>query len=156
MDKLTNRNDYNISCPSSFMPLSHYRQYVLRLEVLFTGRPPPRVAPFHLNCLHYRQCNSHLYAFGDMPLSFNYHWRFIYNLVTQGQNIQYLNSLKDDRITTLCTLYTVDHTFGYHSKKFICTCAKSSAHAHGTKFRGGNFINFKISIGCARKWTVHQ
>ena len=34
-------------------------------------------------------------------------------------------------------IYTVDHTFGYHSKKFICS--HSSPHTHGTEFRGGNF-----------------
>ena len=33
-------------------------------------------------------------------------------------------------------MYTVDHTFGYCSKEFICTCAKSSVHAHDTEFRG--------------------
>ena len=33
-------------------------------------------------------------------------------------------------------MYTVDHTFVYHSKKFICTCAKLAAHAHGTEIRG--------------------
>ena len=35
-------------------------------------------------------------------------------------------------------MYTMDHTFGYHSKKFICACVKLSAHAHGTEIRGGN------------------
>ena len=32
-------------------------------------------------------------------------------------------------------MYTVDHTFGYRSKKVICACAKSSAHS--TEIRGG-------------------
>ena len=44
---------------------------------------------------------------------------------------------EDDRITNL--MYTVDHTFGHCSQKFIGTCTKSSAHAHGTEIRGGNF-----------------
>ena len=35
-------------------------------------------------------------------------------------------------------MYTMDHTFTYHRKKFIHVCAKSSAHAHGIKIRGGN------------------
>ena len=30
--------------------------------------------------------------------------------------------------------------------KFICACTKSSEHAHGTKFRGGNFKHFKTSL----------
>ena len=29
-------------------------------------------------------------------------------------------------------IYTVDHPFGYCSKKFICACAKTSTHAQGT------------------------
>ena len=28
---------------------------------------------------------------------------------------------------------------GYRSQKLTCACMKSSVHAHGTKFRGGNF-----------------
>ena len=47
-------------------------------------------------------------------------------------------------------MYTVDHIFGYHSKKFICTCVKLSAHAHGTEISGLNFKQFKTSIGFAR------
>ena len=31
--------------------------------------------------------------------------------------------------------------------KVICACAKSSAHAHGTKIRGGNFKQFKTFVG---------
>ena len=47
-------------------------------------------------------------------------------------------------------MYTVDHTFGYHSQKFICTCMKWSMHAHGIEIRGGNFKQFKTSVGLAR------
>ena len=41
-------------------------------------------------------------------------------------------------------VYTWDHTFGYRSKKFICVCAKLSAHAYCTKFRGSNFKILKL------------
>ena len=41
----------------------------------------------------------------------------------------------------------MDHTFSYRRKKFICAYSESSAHAHGTKFRGRNFQHFKISVG---------
>ena len=44
-------------------------------------------------------------------------------------------------------MYTVDHTFGYHSTHLLCACLESSAHAPGTKFRGRNFKHFKISKG---------
>ena len=47
-------------------------------------------------------------------------------------------------------VYTVDHTFGYHSQKLICACVKSSVHAHGTEIRGGNSEQFKTSVGLAR------
>ena len=38
-------------------------------------------------------------------------------------------------------MYTVDHTFGYRSKKFICACMDSSTHAHDTKSEAGIFKN---------------
>ena len=42
------------------------------------------------------------------------------------------------------------HHIGYHSKKFIRACIKSSAHAHGTKIRGRKLKHFKPSKGHAR------
>ena len=30
-------------------------------------------------------------------------------------------------------MYTIDHTFGYHSKKFIPACTELSTHTHGMK-----------------------
>ena len=47
-------------------------------------------------------------------------------------------------------MYTVDHTFGYHSQKFIHTCAKLSAHAHSTEIRGRKFKQFKTAVGLTR------
>ena len=47
-------------------------------------------------------------------------------------------------------MYTVDHTFSYRRRKFICTCMKLSAHAHGNKIRGEKFKYFKTSVGLAR------
>ena len=44
-------------------------------------------------------------------------------------------------------MYTVDHTFGYRSKKLICACTKSSVHTHDTEIRGGNFKQSKTSVG---------
>ena len=38
-------------------------------------------------------------------------------------------------------MYTVDHTFGYHSQKFIHAYAKLSVYDHGTEIRGENFGN---------------
>ena len=42
-------------------------------------------------------------------------------------------------------MYTVDYTFSYRNKKFICACSDSSANAHGMKFRGGNLNILKLS-----------
>ena len=51
-------------------------------------------------------------------------------------------------------IYTMDHTFSSHCKKFICACSHLSAHAYGTKFRGRNFKHFKSSTGRVRIGTV--
>ena len=40
-------------------------------------------------------------------------------------------------------MYTMDHTFSYHSNIFLCTCSHSSVHAHSEAFRGRNFKHFK-------------
>ena len=68
--------------------------------------------------------------------------------MNRWQNDQYLNSpyvavLHWKMTESYSLMYTVDHTFGYCSQKFISTCTKSSAHAHGTEIRGGNFKQFK-------------
>ena len=44
----------------------------------------------------------------------------------------------------------MDHTFGYHCKKFTYACTESSAHAHGSEIRNGHFKLFKTSMGCTR------
>ena len=72
------------------------------------------------------------------------------------RNDQYLNSpyvtvLHPKRQPDHNLMYTVHHTFSYHSKIFIRTCTKSSAQSHGTKFRGRNFKHFKISVRRIRK-----
>ena len=41
-------------------------------------------------------------------------------------------------------MYTVDLTFSYRCRNFICTSLKSSAHAHGTEVRGRNFNSLKL------------
>ena len=51
---------------------------------------------------------------------------------------------KDNRVTTLCTPCTTP--LSYRRKKFICACSHSSAHVHGSEFRGGNFKRFKNKI----------
>ena len=44
-------------------------------------------------------------------------------------------------------IYTVDHTFSYSSKKFICICSHSSGMPTLS-----NFKYFKTSVGCANGW----
>ena len=46
-------------------------------------------------------------------------------------------------------MYTVDHTCSYRGKKFIHVCAKSSAHAHSTEIRGGNWKLLETIVGLA-------
>ena len=80
-------------------------------------------------------------------LTFSCHW------TVSGETTNTLTHL----MSPCCTerqlnhnlMYTMDHTFGYHSKKFIHACLKLSVHAHGTEIRGGNFKQFKTSIGHA-------
>ena len=47
-------------------------------------------------------------------------------------------------------MYTVDLTFGHHSKKF--TCMESSVHAHGSEIRGRSFKLFKNIRGTHKDW----
>ena len=49
---------------------------------------------------------------------------------------------------------TLEYTYSYRTKKFICTCSHSSVHAQGTKFRGGNCKHFDTSIGRNRRSTT--
>ena len=72
-----------------------------------------QVAQFHLSYSHYRQCNAWLYVFDKTTLSFNYRSRFVSHLVPQWQNVHVPPLAlrcsikpKDDRITSLCTLWT--------------------------------------------------
>ena len=59
---------------------------------------------------------------------------------TRGETTNTLTHLMSPYTHNL--MYSVDQTFSYHSQKFIRTCAESSAHAHGTKIRGGHFKHF--------------
>ena len=55
---------------------------------------------------------------------------------------------KDKRITTLCTPWTTPSFTVV--KKFTRTCVKSTAHAHGTKIRGGYLKPWKTTEGVTR------
>ena len=44
-------------------------------------------------------------------------------------------------------MYTMDHTFSYHSKNFIYARAKSSVRAHGSEIRGGNLKLLETTVG---------
>ena len=68
------------------------------------------------------------------------------------QNDKFLNSpyvtiLPPQKRLNHNLMYTMEHTFGYQSKKFTCACVKSSAHAHNTKIRVGNYKYFETSVG---------
>ena len=43
-------------------------------------------------------------------------------------------------------MYTVDHTFGYRSKKLICACAESSTQAQGTKAEAEIFKHLILKL----------
>ena len=43
-------------------------------------------------------------------------------------------------------IYTVDHTFSYYSKKFICACLHLCVHVHSSEFRGRNIKHFKTLV----------
>ena len=107
------------------MPLSHYRWYIPQLEGLPGGQIASKVTPFCLSFSHYRRCN--LWLICKTPLPFNCHPRFVCDLMSQWQNVLYLNSRYVavlHRKTTKSQSYV--HCRPYHSKK-------SSSHAHSTK-----------------------
>ena len=55
---------------------------------------------------------------------------------------------KYDGVTTLYTPWATPSVTV--AKKLICGCSHSSAHAHGTIFKGRNFKHFKTFIGRTR------
>ena len=73
----------NIVFVTQVIPLSPYKWYVPWLQVIIGGGTASQVAPSHPSCSHYRRCNSRLYMFGEMPLSFKYHSRFACDHVSQ-------------------------------------------------------------------------
>ena len=85
---------------------------------------------------HHRHYNPQLYALDEISLS-----------STPKVRMQPCNTA-----TNCLDIYspyvTVLHyyTFSYNSKKLICTCSHSSAHANVTIFKGGNFKHFKIPV----------
>ena len=79
--------------------------------------PPPR-SPHFIRVIH--TTGGVIHVFGKTPLSFQ------------------------PTLTLYRLIYTVDHTFSYCSKKFICACSHSSANAHSTIFRGRNLNISKL------------
>ena len=88
------------------MRLSHYRQYVPRLQ-------QNRLSPHIIRVVHSTGGVIHSYWCLVKHPSFSNHSRFIYDLVSQWRNIHIPPlalccrvTLKDDRVTTLYTPWT--------------------------------------------------
>ena len=145
------------------MPQSHLRQYVPRLEVFSAAEPPPG-RPHFIRVVH-TTGGSPLIGHGFLTIN-NSKMTVLQTLVTEkqppltlthlwqpsGEHVakrpHYLMSpYYTERRLNYNLMYIVDHTFGYYRKNLICTCSESSAQAHGTKVRGGDFKHYKISVG---------
>ena len=146
-------------------PFTHYRLYIMRLQVFSAPEPPPQVTPFHLSCSHYRRMatdwtqfltvnNSSMTVLQTLVTVKQPQLTFGCRQMTSGEMTNTLIHLMSPYYTKRRPnhnlMYTVDHTFGYHSKRFIRTHTKFFAHAHGTEIRGGNFKHLKTSVGRAR------
>ena len=144
------------------MPPSQYRRYAPRLEVLVGGRTTPRSPHFN-----YRQTATDWTQF--FLIVNNSRMTVPQTLVTEkqpsvtstrrqtntrGETTNILTHLLSpcyiERWPNPNLMYTVDHTFGNRSNKFIRACAKSSAHVHGTEIKGANFKLINTSVGHAR------
>ena len=68
----------------------------------------------------------------------------------QCLNSPYVNVLHPKMTESQLPYVHYGYTFGYHRKKFIRTCWKSSAHDQDTEIRVGKFKNFKTSVRLAR------
>ena len=116
------------------IPLSHDRQCVPQLKVLFSSGSTSQAVAFHPTCSQYRWCYSWLCVFGGMPLSFNYCSRFVCDLVSQLRIVQYLNSPYDalfhQNMTKSQPYVHCEPYLWLLSKKCICTSVESSVHIH--------------------------
>ena len=149
-----------------FMPRSHYRRYVPLLEVFLNSGTVPRGRPelFTLQAGGYwldtvlTFNNSRMTVLQTLvtekkpPLTSN-HLRYLSDKRVAKRPIPQLILFrritpKDKRITTLCTPWTTPSFTVV--KKFTRTCVKSTAHAHGTKIRGGYLKPWKTTEGVTR------
>ena len=141
----------------TFMHLSHW--YVPQLEVLLSDGTTPSF-PHFIQVVH-TTGRRPLTGRGFKPsitVEWQYDWcrslRSNLNLLsvairqTPGETTSTLTRLMllyyTETWPNYNLTYTVDHTFGYHSQKFKCACAKSSLLAHSTEIRGTNFKHFKL------------
>ena len=121
------------------MPLTHYRQYILQLQVGPRWRNclPGHLILFELFTLQATGgviCSYNLRNAPVLQLPFKIRLRPCVTVTKCPCTSTHLMSLYyTERQPNHNLMYTVDHTFGYRSKKFMCTCTKSSAHAHGTE-----------------------
>ena len=156
---------------SLVMPNSHYRRYVPQLEIFLGGGTAPRSPHFGrvghttgrrplLQTGHgfLTVNNSRMSVLQTLvtkkqpPLISTYLWWPSFEHVAKTTNTltRLMSPYYTKRRSNHNLMYTMDHTFGYHSKKFIRACAKSSAHALSTEFRGGNVKLLKTTVGLAR------
>ena len=128
------------------MSLSHYRQNVLLLEALLGSTTTSKVAPFRPSCSHYRQCN--LQAIGIwrktpvLQLPSKICKRPCVTVVKRPvPQLTLCRCSTPKRWPSHNLMYTVDHTFGYRSKKFIRACLESFRHCHGMQSEA-EILNF--------------
>ena len=128
------------------MPLLHFRQY---------GFPG---SPIWSEFLTLHVVYFAVIGLWQNALVHQIRFRFVCNLVTQWQTSNTLTNLKSPYYTKRRLIHNLMyHTFSYCSKKFIHACAESSAHAQGTKFRGGNIKHWPLTRMCTNgHWAMIQ
>ena len=139
------------------MPISHFRRYV----ATSTGVPRWRNRlPGHPISSEYSTLQACVICgyrhLAKRPCSLTTVWdsyATLCHLVVERPctSIRLMSPYYTERRPSHNLIYTVDYTFRYRSKKYLCACLLSSTHAHGgSKIGGTDLKHFKTSVGRTR------
>ena len=138
------------------MRRSHYRQFIPQLGVYLAVEWPPGMPDIFRDLMYQNTgsiiCGYRYWVKCPCPSEGSEG-----KLAHSGQMLNTSTHLALNCYTKKTTesqsyIYTMDHSFRYHSKKFICTCSDLPSHAHGSQFRGRSFKHFKTSVECSKSW----
>ena len=128
-----------IGCHSrnSLIPLSHYMQYVPQLQVILGGRTTSQVTPFCLELFTLQAVKFAIIRISQngpvLQLPFEICMQPCVTVTKCPLCIstRLMSPHYTERQPNHSLMYIVAYFFGYHSHEFICTCVKTSVHAHG-------------------------